>query len=110
MKAANKDEDIVRFTARLPKSIYNELEKLAKKRRRSINDELIMVLKDSGFVEWLPWIKRAIEVYARERSYDFSEAANNLVSQKISDFDIVEGGIKAEIESELNNPQKAQGQ
>jgi hypothetical protein len=68
MKAGDKTEELIKATYRLPKNVCTRLEELAIKHRRSINDELIICLKE--YFAWQDeWVenKKRMEVMTPER-------------------------------------------
>jgi len=104
MKAKNKEEEYVRFTARVPKNIYSQMEDYAITNRRSINDEMIIAIQEyysSGLIKWNSIEKRFVENQAKNRNCTFSEAVNYLINERMKDSDITESGIEKAIEDEL---------
>jgi len=89
---------------RIPDEIHKKLEELAELNGRSVNSEVINILRDylEMPVKWEKWIIKAIQEIALEKGYTVSWAVNFLVGMKLSDLD--EAGQKAE------NPKKAAGQ
>lgn len=46
----NKDEDLVRITLRLPKGLWKQLKESSKENDRSLNSEILNILKNKKVV------------------------------------------------------------
>ena len=106
MKTNRNTGNTLRKTYELPKEICEKLANSAKENLRSINFELINILQDyfeTGAIKWEPWIIKAIERYAQTRGASFSWAVNDLISQKIEDFNMTKDGIRGDIEGEIRD-------
>ena len=110
MKANEEYKDLTRTTARLPKDVYQKIENQAKENRRSINDELIVILNeyfDGSFVKLDTTIKKTVAMYAESKGFTIAEATNYLVATRISVIEEIEDTLIAksnkDYESEGSN-------
>jgi TfoX/Sxy family transcriptional regulator of competence genes len=105
MKAGKKGEELTKVSYRLPAGICDKLEELAVLNRRSINDELVLILQDyfNMPVKWEKWIEKSIKEIAQEKGYTISWALNFLVGMKLSDMGV-------ETSEDKENSQEAAGQ
>jgi hypothetical protein len=117
MKANEKYKELTRTTARLPKGIYEKIENQSNENRRSINDELIIILNeyfDDSFVKLDTAIKIAVAKFAEAKGLTITAATNYLVSTKISVFEWIEDIIKEEAdkayEEEISEYKKQTGE
>ena len=93
MKTKKDNEKLIRITVPFTSELWNKVKESAPINRRSANDEVINILSeyfDGRLVKLDSIIRKVVERYAEKKGFTITEAANYLVSTKISAIEEVE--------------------
>jgi hypothetical protein len=104
MKATNENEKLKKVGYRLPPDICDKLNEIAVINRRSINDEVIEILRDyfNMPIKWEKWIIQTIKKIAIEKGYTISWAINYLVATRLNQLDEASKNNEPDVESPVN--------